>query len=827
DTPSEGSADGRSGPRFDRRLRQHFRVRRFATGDRLRALADYRHLRFGDSRSPLRKHLHDLADAFRGQPVAGILLFSDGADSGAAHAGERTAAATRTPTAAAPRARPASAKRPAGKLPPIYPVLLGRPAQRPNLAITDVRVAETLFEDTPVTLAVEVLAVHATGRSLRAAVFDAAGTLVEQRTVPIQRDRSRLELLFRLAEPVRRKAFARVQVGLADEWDPTARGGPKAALLDEPDHPTTETTLADNDRTVELHGHAERHRILYVSGRPNWEWKFLRRAVERDPRLQLTGLIRIARREAKFDFRGRPGERTNALFRGFDAAAEESEQYDEPVFLRLNTRNENELRRGFPNTAEDLFAFDAVVLDDIEAAFFTRDQLALLQRFVSERGGTLMMLGGVDTFAHGGYDRTVLADVLPVYMDRPHAADRAAAVPAPARRTGPSPAAAYRFRKTRQGRLEPWLRLDRSIEDDARHEDALPSLHVITPARTVKPAATILAHFTDTAGHPAGLALVTQRYGRGRAVAFLAGDLWRWRLKTPSAHDAPDRFWRQLARWLVADVPPRHELTIDHPSADAGTLRCRIHCRDRSFAPDTRAAVRIEVYYHGREAVSNAPPGPTRRPQPPQVARQASIVLPAVATTPQSGAILPVDGTLADKATATTQAETKTRTSASLNPSLPSRQSPPTPPGRWRRLHSLTARPVADRPGVYEAVFHPPGEGLLWIVAHVRPHDARTEAAPGDSAVVLQRGWVESPRVAEFRPLQTENGGALQRLAAESGGEVVPLEQLETFVDSLPHRKLPVSRTHRKPLWHSPWMLVAAFTALIGEWYWRRRHGLA
>ena len=57
-----------------------------------------------------------------------------------------------------------------------------------------------------------------------------------------------------------------------------------------------------------------------------------------------------------------------------------------------------ELRDGFPKTADELYRYHAIVLDDLEAGFFTPDQLTLLRNFVSQRGGGLLMLGGPDSF---------------------------------------------------------------------------------------------------------------------------------------------------------------------------------------------------------------------------------------------------------------------------------------------------------------------------------------------------------------------------------------------------------------------------------------------
>ena len=95
----------------------------------------------------------------------------------------------------------------------------------------------------------------------------------------------------------------------------------------------TEATQANNTITAVVDQGGGPFRILYVSGRPNWEFKFLRRALQEEDELDLVGLIRIARR-ARFDFRGRT-ESSNPLFRGFGEEDEdETEQYDEAVLVR-------------------------------------------------------------------------------------------------------------------------------------------------------------------------------------------------------------------------------------------------------------------------------------------------------------------------------------------------------------------------------------------------------------------------------------------------------------------------------------------------------------
>src|SRR5262249_17238112 len=154
---------------------------------------------------------------------------------------------------------------------------------------------------------------------------------------------------------------------------------------------------------------------LYISGRPNWEYKFLHRALSDDPQVQLSALMRIANREPKFNYLGHNGEAFNPLFRGFNNNdPDQVEQYDKPVIVKMPF-DEKELQGGFPKTAEEMYRFHAVVIDDVEASFFSQDQMLLLKEFVRQRGGGLIMLGGAETFKTGKYDRTPIGDLLPVY----------------------------------------------------------------------------------------------------------------------------------------------------------------------------------------------------------------------------------------------------------------------------------------------------------------------------------------------------------------------------------------------------------------------------
>lgn len=72
--------------------------------------------------------------------------------------------------------------------------------------------------------------------------------------------------------------------------------------------------------------------------------------------------------------------------------------------------------RGFPETVAELSAFDAIILSDVAATAFTEQQLAWLEKWVGQRGGGLLMVGGQRSFRAGGWDQTPLAEMLPVEM---------------------------------------------------------------------------------------------------------------------------------------------------------------------------------------------------------------------------------------------------------------------------------------------------------------------------------------------------------------------------------------------------------------------------
>lgn len=572
-------------------LEEIFQVRRYQFDTRLQFVKDFGELAFDGRASSIGGALQALAERFRAQPMAGVLLFSDG------NATDLTEGTLQL-----------------SGLPPVFPVLVGSDAPIKDVALQKVTVTQTAFEDAPVTIQAAVAATGYAGAEIAAQLVefvDHSGTNATERpagesTQTAPTDGEPIAFRFQVRPEKSGIRFYKLRVSPAKEVEAFVR--PEAS---------SEATLANNVSVITVDRGRGPHRVLYVSGRPNWEYKFFRRAIEEDDQVQLSALIRIAKREPKMEFRGHAGESSNPLYRGFNnQSPEEAERYDQPV-IRPIAPNEEEftrLRGGFPKTAEELFRYHAVVLDDLEAEFFNHDQMILLQKFVSERGGGLLMLGGQESFHEGHYARTPIGEMLPIYLDRP--AERV-------------PSAGYRFNLNREGWLQPWARLRSTELDEKKRLVEMPSFQVLNLAGGLKPGAIPVASVSDGTGksHPA---LVVQRYGNGRTAALLVGDMWRWGLKDDESHKDMDKAWRQTVRWLVADVPERIEAEIaDKPSDPDQAVLVRVRVRDEKFQPMENAAVTLTVHPVGG-AVPPTPssagatgaspagiPGPVRLPAEP------------------------------------------------------------------------------------------------------------------------------------------------------------------------------------------------------------------
>jgi uncharacterized membrane protein len=73
---------------------------------------------------------------------------------------------------------------------------------------------------------------------------------------------------------------------------------------------------------------------------------------------------------------------------------------------------------GLPATADELAAYDCVILDNVNSGDVKdSQQLPALKKWVEDYGGGLVLVGGDDSFGPGGYKGTILEELAPVDMD--------------------------------------------------------------------------------------------------------------------------------------------------------------------------------------------------------------------------------------------------------------------------------------------------------------------------------------------------------------------------------------------------------------------------
>jgi Ca-activated chloride channel family protein len=72
-----------------------------------------------------------------------------------------------------------------------------------------------------------------------------------------------------------------------------------------------------------------------------------------------------------------------------------------------------------PHTLSAYLEYDALIFDNVPGFGISVSQMEVLERYVRDMGGGLLMLGGEKSFGAGGYYRTPLEKIMPVDMDVP------------------------------------------------------------------------------------------------------------------------------------------------------------------------------------------------------------------------------------------------------------------------------------------------------------------------------------------------------------------------------------------------------------------------
>jgi uncharacterized membrane protein len=511
----------------------HFKTEIYGVGDGL-APAKSDGLSADARRTDLSGALASVRERYRGQRVAGIVVISDGGDTGAA---------------GADAARLAGGEGRAGRGvadaggPPVFAVGVGSPDGPRDREVLGITASDPRLDHATVDLHVTAVS-RGFGRAPFSLRVLANGQLLDTRRLVPPADGSPLEQVF-VVSPDPLNATVYTAEIPRDE---------------------SEAVVENNSRSLLVSPAGRKRRLLLVEGAPGFEHSFMARALAGDQQLDIDSVTR----------------------KGKNADGQDT------FFVQAGGGRSPSLTLGFPATREQLFAYDALVIANVEGDFFSRAQLKETADFVAERGGGLLILGG-RSFAQRGLSATPLEEVLPVEIN-----DRHGGLVRASLSTGDLPAHNH-VTLTPEGEAHPIMRIGRSLEETRKMWAALPALAASAPLGAPRPGASVLA-LTTAPGGGVFPVVAVQRYGQGRSMVFAGEASWRWKMMVPSTDRSYEFFWRQAARWLSSTTPDAVSIRVPDAPEPGDAIAVDVDARDASFAPVPDATVDVTLTLPGGAA---------------------------------------------------------------------------------------------------------------------------------------------------------------------------------------------------------------------------------
>ena len=421
---------------------------------------------------------------------------------------------------------PAEAAKLAGL--PIYTIGIGPEKKGPDVAVRSITAGELGFTGMKSTVTVTLSGTNAAGRTVKL-TLKADGKEAGRQEVVLKEDG--LETAVKFEVTPREIGIVRYRAEAAP-------------LPGEED--TTNNSAACEARVIK-----DKVRILYFSGHPNYEYRFLRQVLKTNPNYEMVSFILLRGTQNIMPF---PEDQLTLI--------------PFPV-TELFTR--------------DLPQFDIVVMENFPfSQYMPADMLQGLAQLVTERGGSLLMIGGDQSFGRGGYATTPLAGLLPVSLD--------------------GPTEVYDTRPYRMvPEAHPLNSLSYSRENDALLWGGMAELNDINVAASSKPGAAVLGRhpFLKSKSGEFAPVLAAWQKGRGRVMACLSSSTWKWAMGTGT--DASSglyaKYWQGLFNWLsgVPDIKQVNISTDKKAYARNEPVRVSVSVFDEHYRYENSASVALSV----------------------------------------------------------------------------------------------------------------------------------------------------------------------------------------------------------------------------------------
>jgi hypothetical protein len=382
---------------------------------------------------------------------------------------------------------------------PIYPVALGSRRPPPDVALVDVKAPPAAFKDVDV------------GIDAR---FKVSGLPAQEVVVELQRP-GQPPLEERIRHDGTDRSYSvhfQVRLDQAGAQALTVAARPVQG----------EIRTDNNGRPVVINVADDKARVLLIDGEARWEFHYLQSALLRDRTMDVHSVVFAQPRLGKL-------------------SEEELAKVGNPALT-------------LPADQDSLAPYDCIILGDVTPEQLPPADRLRLEKYVADRGGTLVLLAGKRAMplAYTGNDRAAGADEDPLLRLLPVEQPRAL-----------QPADGFRVTLTEEGKLTTFLQMDPAPDQSLARWAGFPP-HFWGVVGRAKPGAVTLATVTEQGPPPRdareaaerekerGL-IVRQHYGFGRVLFVGLDSTWRWRYKVGDTYH--HRFWGQAIRWAASDKP--------------------------------------------------------------------------------------------------------------------------------------------------------------------------------------------------------------------------------------------------------------------------------
>ncbi len=398
---------------------------------------------------------------------------------------------------------------------PVYPIALGAKQGPPAIAVAAVKAPPAVFKDVDVGVEARV---HISGLPAGEFIVELQRPGQPPLTETIRHDGN--DRFYQVAFNLRLE-----QVG-TQTLTVTAKQNPAEV------QPGLPVRTENSSRVATINVADDKAKVLLIDGEARWEFHYLSSALARDRTMQVNRVV-----------------------------------FEQP---RLGKISEEELRKlgsaalTMPTEPDALAGFDCIVLGDVTPAQLPLSERVRLEKYVADRGGTLVILAGKRAMPSGylngmavvtgASDVDPLLRLLPIMNPRPFNSTRG-----------------FHVALTDEGQRLSFLQMDATADKSQQRWAGLPP-HYWAVIGEPKPGAVVLASLTEQDSRPTRLQLgdpvlaprdadpagkrgliVRQNYGFGRVLYVGLDSTWRWRFKTGDKYH--HRFWGQVVRWAASDKP--------------------------------------------------------------------------------------------------------------------------------------------------------------------------------------------------------------------------------------------------------------------------------